>query len=452
MLLRDYPALYGDMSHLIWRNSPMLALCAEVPASAIRLAQQTCYPSHHHSASENTMTDRQFEIVLYGASGFTGKLVAEYLASEHTDLRWAIAGRNQQKLERVRRELNLPDLPILIADSADSTQLAAMARQTRVVISTVGPYAQYGTPVLEACAAEGTHYCDLTGEAQWMAEVYERIDPLAKASGARLVHCCGFDSIPSDLSVFFLQKHFKERFGGYANRVSGRMGLAAGGVSGGTVASLMLVAEQASQDPVIRERVMDPYALYPAGVEKGSDTPDQTGIAWDDDFESWTGPFVMAAINTKVVRRSHALAGLPYSAGFQYDESQLCSSRAKALLSAAGLGTVMAGTFFSPTRALLKKVLPDPGEGPNETTRDNGFFEFWTHGTDGENRLRVKVTGQRDPGYGATSRMLAQAGLSLARDELQVGGGIWTPASALGDALLARLPSVDIHFTVVEEH
>ena len=397
------------------------------------------------------MADRQFDIVLYGASGFTGKLVAAYLNEAHPDVTWAIAGRNRQKLDALRRELNRSELPIVIADSADPASLAAMAASTKTLISTVGPYAKFGTPVLEACAQEGTHYCDLTGEAQWMAEVYERIEPIAKASGARLVHCCGFDSIPSDLSVFFLQKQFKERFGTYATHVTGRMGRAAGGVSGGTVASLMYVAEQASKDPVIKERIMDPYALYPAGLQKGLDGPDQAGIAWDDNFESWTGPFVMAAINTKVVRRSHALAGLPYGADFGYDESQLCSSRAKAILSAGGLGTVMAGTFFSPTRALLKKLLPDPGEGPNKETRDRGFFEFWAHGSDGENSLRVKVTGQRDPGYGATSRMLAQAGLCLTQDELAVGGGIWTPASALGDALLARLPDVDIHFAVVDE-
>jgi len=396
------------------------------------------------------MADRQFDIVLYGASGFTGKLVAAYLNEAHPDVTWAIAGRNRQKLDALRRELNRSELPIVIADSADPASLAAMAASTKTLISTVGPYAKFGTPVLEACAQEGTHYCDLTGEAQWMAEVYERIEPIAKASGARLVHCCGFDSIPSDLSVFFLQKQFKERFGTYATHVTGRMGRAAGGVSGGTVASLMYVAEQASKDPVIKERIMDPYALYPAGLQKGLDGPDQAGIAWDDNFESWTGPFVMAAINTKVVRRSHALAGLPYGADFRYDESQLCASRAKALLSAGGLGAVMAGTFFSPTRALLKKVLPDPGEGPSEETRNNGFFEFWAHGTDGDNNLKVKVAGQRDPGYGATSRMLAQAGLCLAQDEVSVGGGIWTTASAMGDALLTRLPSVDIHFSVVE--
>ena len=396
------------------------------------------------------MSQRQFEIVLYGASGFTGKLVAEYLAEKHTQLNWAIAGRDERKLDGVRRELGVPDLPIVIADSGDADQLSAMARQTRTLISTVGPYAQFGTPVIEACATEGTHYCDLTGEAQWMAQVYERINPIAQASGARLIHSCGFDSVPSDLSVCFLQQRFKERFGHYATHVAGRMGEAAGGVSGGTVASLMYVAEQASKDPAIRELVMDPYALYPASIQRGLDVPDQSGISWDDHFESWTGPFVMAAINTKVVRRSHALAGLPYGSDFRYDESQLCSSRAKAILSAAGLGTVMAGTFFSPTRALLKTLLPNPGEGPTQTTRDNGFFEFWAHGTDGTHSLRVKVVGQRDPGYGATSRMLAQAGLCLTQDDLRVGGGIWTPASALGDALLARLPSVDIHFSVVE--
>ncbi len=397
------------------------------------------------------MNNRDFEIILYGATGFTGRLVAAYLASEHTDLKWAIAGRNLGKLEQLRDELGMAELPILTADSGDAAQLETMVSQASTVISTVGPYAQYGTLLLEACAQSGTHYCDLTGEAQWMAAVFERINPVAQASGARLVHCCGFDSIPSDLSVYFLQQQFKARFGHYAHHVSGRMGRAAGGVSGGTVASLMYVAEQASKDAHIRQTVMNPYALYPASIDPGEDTPDQTGIAWDDDFNSWTGPFVMAAINTKVVRRSNALAGLPYGADFRYDESQLCSSRTKALLSAGGLGAVMAGTFFSPTRALLKRMLPDPGEGPSETVRENGFFEFWAHGSDGEHHLRVKVAGERDPGYGATSRMLAQSGLCLARDTLSVPGGIWTPASAMGDALLARLPQVDIQFSVVEE-
>ena len=169
------------------------------------------------------MSDRAYEIILYGASGFTGQLVAEYLAAAHPDLKWAIAGRNRQKLEHIRGKLMLPELPIVIADSHDTEQLTNMVKQTRTIISTVGPYAQYGTPLLETCAREGTHYCDLTGEAQWMAGVFEQINPIARESGARLVHCCGFDSIPSDLSVYFLQQQFKARYGGYANHISGRM-------------------------------------------------------------------------------------------------------------------------------------------------------------------------------------------------------------------------------------
>jgi short subunit dehydrogenase-like uncharacterized protein len=399
------------------------------------------------------MTDRPFDIVLFGASGFTGELVAEYLANHASNVRWAIAGRNATKLERVRDRLGQPDLPILVADSDDVAALTAMVEQTRVIISTVGPYAQYGTPLLEVCAQQGTHYCDLTGEAQWMAEVYERIDPIAKSSGARLVHCCGFDSLPSDLSVYFLQKAFKAQFGQYAEVVTGRMGRYSGGVSGGTVASMMLVSEQIMKDAALRKRLMDPYALYPEVIEAGLDKPDQMGIAWDKTFESWTGPFIMAAINTKVVRRSNALAGLPYGKNFRYDEAQLCNGRFSALISSIAIGAVMGGALFRPTRALLKRFLPDPGEGPDAKARENGFFEFWAHGVAGadqQNNLRVKVTGKRDPGYGATSRMLAQAGLCLAQDTLDVGGGIWTPATAFPDQLIGRLADVDVHFQVVE--
>lgn len=399
------------------------------------------------------MTDRPFDIVLFGASGFTGELVAEYLAEQAPQVRWAIAGRSASKLEAVRDRLGQPDLPILVADSEDAAALTAMVEQTRVIISTVGPYARYGTTLLEVCAEQGTHYCDLTGEAQWMAEVYERVDPIAKSSGARLVHCCGFDSLPSDLSVYWLQKTFKARFGQYAESVTGRMGRYSGGVSGGTVASMMLVSEQIMKDPALRKRLMNPYALYPEAMEPGLDQPDQMGVAWDRNFESWTGPFIMAAINTKVVRRSNALAGLPYGSDFRYEESQLCKSRWSALTSSIAIGAVMGGALFRPTRALLKQFLPDPGEGPNAEARENGFFEFWVHGvsgTDKQNHLRVKVTGKRDPGYGATSRMLAQAGLCLAQDDLSVGGGIWTPASALGDALIKRLAEVDVHFEVVD--
>jgi short subunit dehydrogenase-like uncharacterized protein len=396
---------------------------------------------------------RDFDVVIYGATGFTGRLVAEYLGSLDGDLRWAMAARNSGKLRQVATELGLGDVPQITADSSDPTSLEALVKRTRVVITTVGPYALHGTPLIEACAKHGTHYCDLTGEPQWMAEIYERISALAHESGARLVHCCGFDSIPSDLSVMVAQQTMEARHGCTAKVVSGRMGRAKGGFSGGTAASLMLAVEQASRDARVRRLLKDPYALYPADIPPGEDEPDQTDVRWDDRFDAWTAPFVMASINSKVVRRSNALAQLPYGADFRYDEAQLCKSRAQALLTAGGLGFGMVAAALAPTRALLKKVLPDPGEGPNETLRENGFFEFFAHAEhpeDSAKDIRIRVFGKRDPGYGATSRMLAEAGLCLAFDRLTVGGGIWTPASALGGHLVARLEKVDITFQPVD--
>ncbi len=399
------------------------------------------------------MSHRTYELILFGATGFTGQLAAEYLASHHPKLNWAIAGRDPHKLEDLRRRIGHTDLPILIAASEDERSLVEMARQTKVIISTVGPYARHGSILLESCAREGTHYCDLTGEAQWMAEVYEKTDALARESGARLVHSCGFESIPSDLAVHVLQKAFKERFGCYASSVSGRMGRYAGGVSGGTIDSMMLVGEQASRSSSLRKKLLNPYLLYPPNIDPGCDKPDQIGIAWDDRFDSWTAPFLMAGINTKVVRRSHALLGMPYGKDFRYEESQLVDNRAAAIISAGLTGALIAAAFFGPARTLLRNFLPKTGEGPNPEKREAGFFEFWSHGIGGpshEHGLRVKVSGQRDPGYGATSRMLAQAGLCLVFDQLTVNGGIWTPASAFGDWLVPRLEAVDIKFEVSE--
>lgn len=395
---------------------------------------------------------RDFDLVIYGATGFTGKLVAEYLGSLETGVSWAMAGRSRDKLAAVAAELGLEHIPQLLADSADTESLDAMVKRTRVVISTVGPYARYGTPLVESCAKHVTHYCDLTGEPQWMAEIYERVNSLAAESGARLVHCCGFDSIPSDLSVLVAQQTMKAQHGCYAGVVSGRMGRAKGGFSGGTAASLLLAAEQAGKNTRVRRLLRDPYALYPEGVAPSNDEPDQAGVRWDDRFDAWTGPFVMAAINSKVVRRSNALLGLPYGADFRYDEAQLCRTRAQALLTATGLGVGMAAAALGPTRALLARALPDPGEGPNARLRERGYFEFFAHAEHPEDSgkdVRVQVEGKRDPGYGATSRMLAQSGLSLAFDPLSVEGGIWTPASALGDHLVRRLETVDITFTPV---
>jgi short subunit dehydrogenase-like uncharacterized protein len=397
----------------------------------------------------NDTLDRSFDLVIYGATGFTGALVAEYLHQTQSGLSWAIAGRSQRKLDLLKDRINAPDLETIVADSESSDDMRRLVTSTRVVISTVGPYARFGTPLVEACAAEGTHYCDLTGEPQWMASIFERVSPLAEETGARLIHCCGFDSIPSDLGVFVAQQRMMNQHGLFATKVSGRMGKSKGAVSGGTVASMLLAVEQAVSDPIARKVLNDPYGLYPSELSPGSDGPDQRGVRWDDRFESWTGPFVMAAINSKVVRRSNALASLVYGADFSYDESLLVDNRRSGLLMAGGMSIGMAALAIPPLRRLISKRLPKPGEGPSVSERENGFFEFFVHAhhpTDSEKDVRICVKGKRDPGYGATSRMLAQAGLSLAFDDLDVEGGIWTPASALGNHLVNRLADVDIIF------
>ena len=397
----------------------------------------------------NDTLDRSFDLVIYGATGFTGALVAEYLHQTQSGLSWAIAGRSQRKLDLLKDRINAPDLETIVADSESSDDMRRLVTSTRVVISTVGPYARFGTPLVEACAAEGTHYCDLTGEPQWMASIFERVSPLAEETGARLIHCCGFDSIPSDLGVFVAQQRMMNQHGLFATKVSGRMGKSKGAVSGGTVASMLLAVEQAVSDPIARKVLSDPYGLYPSELSPGSDGPDQRGVRWDDRFESWTGPFVMAAINSKVVRRSNALASLVYGADFSYDESLLVDNRRSGLLMAGGMSIGMAALAIPPLRRLISKRLPQPGEGPSVSERENGFFEFFVHAhhpTDSEKDVRICVKGKRDPGYGATSRMLAQAGLSLAFDDLDVEGGIWTPASALGNHLVNRLADVDIIF------
>lgn len=392
---------------------------------------------------------RDFDIVVYGATGFTGALVAEYLQTHHSEIRWAIAGRSPSKLESVKKQLGNAELPTIEADSGSAVDMAHLAGTAKVIISTVGPYAQHGTKLLEACAAEGTHYCDLTGEPQWMAAVFEKVSDMAEESGARLVHCCGFDSIPSDLGVFVAQKIMRERHGVYATHVSGRMGPSKGAVSGGTVASMLLAMEQGVSDPIARKALNNPYALYPAELDPGVDGADQKGVKWDDNFDSWTGPFVMAAVNSKVVRRSNALASLIYGADFAYDEAMLTTNRRSALLLAGGMGAGMLAFAIGPLRRMIAKKLPQPGEGPSPSERENGFFEFFVHAKHPDSTqkdVRVAVKGKRDPGYGATSRMIAQAGLCLAFDDLDVEGGIWTPATALGVHLVDRLATVDVVF------
>jgi short subunit dehydrogenase-like uncharacterized protein len=403
------------------------------------------------------LTDREFELVLWGATGFTGALVARHLVDTYGDqLRWAIAGRNLAKLESLKEELGQPDLPLILSDSKDSDSLAAMVERTQVVCTTVGPYASYGTELLAACAQAGTHYCDLTGEVQWMARTIDLYQQAASDSGARIVHTCGFDSIPSDLGAFHLQQTMQQSFSEYADCVKARVGKFSGSASGGTIASMLFMLEEAGKDPAVREAMADPYSLNPKGERFGPDAADENRAIYDKDFSQWTGPFVMAAINARVVRRSNALAGYPYSREFSYDERLLTGdglrgkSRAAAIASSSAVTPIVMG--ISPLRKLAARVLPAPGEGPSPSAQRRGHFEIFFHGSSNNtgNTIKTRVSGNRDPGYGATSRMLGEAAVCLARDELDCPGGIWTPATAMGDKLMKRLQkSAGITFEVL---
>jgi len=407
--------------------------------------------------------DRELEVVLFGATGFTGRLVAAYMAEQYGDgtqsLRWGLAGRSREKLEAVRRELGAEALRTLVCDASDPAAVADLAARARVVCTTVGPYARYGSELVAACARAGTHYCDLTGEVPWVRRMIDAHQAQAEASGARLVPSCGFDCIPSDLGVHFVQREMRARHGVPAARVKLRVAGFRGGASGGTVASMLSLLEEAAADPAVRRLLADPYALNPEGRRGGPDGPDRLRPDYDPDFGQWTGPFVMGAVNTRVVRRTNALLGEPYGPGFRYDEAVLTGDGplglARAAGLAAGLGGALALGALGPLRRLLARRLPASGEGPAREKREAGWWDLrllGVHPDDPARNLAARVTGDRDPGYGSTAKMLGEAAVCLARDPLEVGGGFWTPASALGDRLLGRLEkSAGVTFRVTAE-
>jgi short subunit dehydrogenase-like uncharacterized protein len=399
---------------------------------------------------------RSFDIVLFGATGFTGRLVADYLIGRRSGARLALAGRDRAKLEALRRELpGAAEVQILTADVRDPASLDAIAEKTRVVCTTVGPYARYGGPVVAACAAHGTDYCDLTGEPQWIRRMIDAHHDEAARTGARIVHCCGFDSIPSDLGTQLLEDHARAAYGAPCESVVLAIRRMRGGASGGTVASMLALFEEIKRDPAVRAIVFDPYALNPPGERSGPDGPDARGVAWDPDLEAWTAPFVMAGINTKVVRRTNALTGYAYGRSFRYREVMAFPRGARGLTRALGqaafLGGLLAAASIDRVRGLLERVLPKPGEGPSPAERERGSF-FATllgKGTAADGRpftVRGTVAAEKDPGYGATSIMLGESALSLAEDERTTPGGVLTPAYALGKKLLARLRAAGMRF------
>lgn len=400
------------------------------------------------------MTDRrEFDVVLMGATGFTGRLVAEHLLARHGsggDLRWALAGRSQARLEEIRTGLGdrASSLPLIVADSHDRGSLDRLVQRTRVVCTTVGPYALHGSELVAACCANGTDYCDLSGEVPWMRRMIDQHAEAANKSGARIVHCCGFDSIPSDMGVWFLQRAAIEKFGKPLERVRLRVKAAKGGLSGGTFASMLNIVEESRRDPETAKVLKNPFALCPPEARKGPRQPYVNGPKFDAAIGSWMAPFIMAAINTRVVHRANALQDFAYGNGFRYDEAVLTGKgfggRAKATVVSLGMGAFALGAAMGPTRSLLKKmVLPKPGEGPSPEQREAGFFNVIVEGRTSEgNTLRARVKGDRDPGYGSTSKMIGEAAVCLARDiDDGVEGGFWTPATALGRHLLERLES-----------
>ena len=376
-------------------------------------------------------TAREFDAVVYGATGYTGRLVAEYLLKTYGasgEVKWAMAGRSADKLAEVKALIGAPaDLPTLVADAHDAAALEAMVRRATVVITTAGPYQLYGADLVAACASTGTDYVDLTGESNWIAAMIAAHEAQAKASGARLVFSCGFDSIPFDMGVWFAEREAVKRFGAPASRVRGRMRAMKGGLSGGTMASGVATMAAVQKDPAIGKLLADPFALTPGFVgpaQPDGDTP------YDDTVTgSWVASFMMAGINTKAVHRTNFLLGHPWGQDFRYDEMMMVDGPPKP----GGGGP---GFDFGAPLA--------PGEGPTPEERETGFYDilFIAEAADGRT-VRAAVKGDRDPGYGSTSKILAEAGLALALDVNRetTPGGCWTPAAAMAEALLKRLPA-----------
>ncbi|MEA2830517.1 MAG: hypothetical protein QOF22_1265 [Bradyrhizobium sp.] len=376
----------------------------------------------------------KFDIVVYGATGFTGQLVAEYLASQYTgptDLKWAMAGRNLDKLASLRDAIGAPaDIALIQADAGDPASLKAMVDQTRSVLSTVGPYQLYGSELVAACAASGTDYLDLCGEPIWMRQMIEAHQATAQSTGARIVFSCGFDSLPFELGVFFCQDTAKKVLGAPVGRVKGRVRDMRGTFSGGTAASIKATFAAAAKDLSLVALLKNPFVLTP-GFE-GPKQPPGNKPVFDSDLDSWTAPFVMATINTRNVHRSNLLMNFPYGKDFVYDEMVLTGAGEK--------GEADAKLVVAANGQKAGAGAPKPGEGPSKEERENGLYDLLFVGlaTDGR-QIRVAVRGDRDPGYGSTSKMIAECAICLLRDTPEVPAGIWTPGAAMGHRLIKRL-------------
>lgn len=427
--------------------------------------------------NQHDTSKRPYAVVLYGATSFVGQITAHYLAqflsnkkstddSEKSAVTWAIAGRDKEKLEKLQSELSEAQnneetdkkVDIIIANSDDDTSLDEMTKQTQVIISTVGPYLKYGEPLIKSCVNNGTDYVDLTGEAIFIKDMMDKYQAKAQQTGARIVNSCGFDSIPSDLGVYFTQQQAETKFNQQCDVIHMRVKAAKGGLSGGTIASMATIFEEVGKDKARRKQVANPYLL-----NDDTDAPNvrQDNVSkpeYDSEHQRWLAPFVMASINTRIVHRSNQLLGYEYGREFKYDEAMWMKDGVKGQLSSyamsAGLLGFATAMMIKPSRELLSKhVLPKSGSGPSKSEQENGYFDIRFFGeTSEKDSISTKVTGDKDPGYGSTSRMLAQSALCLAQDvtKAEVAGGFWTPASAMGNKLLTRLEDhAGLSFAVV---
>ena len=409
------------------------------------------------------MKQIKYDLVLIGATGFTGKLVAEYIAKEYgvknKDFVWAIAGRNQNKLNHLKTHLididsEAQDLPTLLADNYDKNSLDSITSVTRVIISTVGPYLNYGKKLVESCASNGADYCDLTGEVPFIRESIDSYNTIAQDNNCRIIHSCGFDSIPSDIGVLMLQKEAIKRYGKPFNKVRLYARSMKGGLSGGTIASMIKISDYVRSKPELSGLLGNPHALNPdPQIFKGVDEPSLRSVKWDKDMNLWIYPFIMSGINTRIVRRSNALMNFLYGQSFSYSEVSSHSKGVfgyfRSILMLIGLALLKVSISFKTSLWLLKKfILPKPGQGPNRQKRENGFFRLLLVGSNKGNKITLSVKGNRDPGYAATARMITESGLSLIlnRQSLPKATGVLTPASGIGKVLASRLKNKGITF------
>ena len=378
------------------------------------------------------MSEREFDLVVFGASGYTGKLVAEYIQNEYggdQSLKWALAGRNKDKLAGIKEDLNLEsDLTILEVDSNDQESLDAMTSAAKCILTTVGPYQLYGSKLVKSCANNGTDYVDLTGEPGWMYEMINEHKEAAKKSGARIVFSCGFDSIPFDLGVYFVQQAVQDKFGKPAQHVRGRVKAMNGEFSGGTIASLGATMATLKEKPELIKVLANPFSLT-EGFE-GPAQLDDSKVLLDEKLNMWVAPFVMAPINTKNIHRSNALLGHEYGEDFCYDEMMIAGEgeEGKQIADAMTSANPMGG-----------EDVPQPGEGPSQESREQGNYDVQFFADVDEGCIEARVTGDMDPGYGSTSKMITESAMCLIYDCNDLSGGIYTPAPAMGNKLIKRL-------------